>query len=347
MSVRAALDLLRPRVVRTPLLESPLLNELVSSRRGVRRARIFVKAESLQHTGAFKFRGALHKLLSMDEETRARGVCAFSSGNFAQALALAAQKTGVACTIIAPHDAPEIKMERTRGYGAQVVFSTPSAGENREVAAARLAEQYSIDAGCTLLHPFDDHDVILGQGTLALELFEQFDAMVDPAISAVAGDHASPPHLKRLLVPTGGGGMASGCCLARDVASPRTEVWAIEPAGYDDHKTSLARGERTPLTGMPASTICDALQASAPGHLTFAITGGANGLAGAVALSDDAVKEAMSVAFDALKLVLEPSGALGIAAMLSEETPLANDDCVAVVACGGNVALADFRRLLA
>ena len=156
-----------------------------------------------------------------------------------------------------------------------------------------------------------------------------------------------PSHLARLLVPTGGGGMASGCCLARnEVSSSRTEVWAIEPAGYDDHKTSLARGERTPLTGMPASTICDALQASAPGHLTFAISGGPGGLAGAAALGDEQVKEAMAVAFDTLKLVLEPSGALGIAAILSEEVPLADGECVAVVACGGNVSLADFQRLL-
>ena len=168
MSVRAALELLRPMVVRTPLLESPLLNAFVCERRGVRGARVFVKAESLQHSGAFKFRGALHKLLSMDEETRAKGVCAFSSGNFAQALALASQRTGVRCTIIAPYDAPAIKMERTRAYGADVVFSTPAVGENREVAAARLAEQYSIEHGRTLLHPFDDHDVMRGQDTLAL-----------------------------------------------------------------------------------------------------------------------------------------------------------------------------------
>eukprot|EP00312_Isochrysidales_sp_CCMP1244_P018618 CAMPEP_0202791678 /NCGR_PEP_ID=MMETSP1388-20130828/82088_1 /ASSEMBLY_ACC=CAM_ASM_000864 /TAXON_ID=37098 /ORGANISM="Isochrysis sp, Strain CCMP1244" /LENGTH=172 /DNA_ID=CAMNT_0049461449 /DNA_START=40 /DNA_END=555 /DNA_ORIENTATION=- len=165
--VRGALETIRSRVVRTPLLESPLLNELVRSRRGVADARVFVKAECLQHTGAFKFRGALHKLLCMDDETRGRGVCAFSSGNFAQALALAARETGVQCTIIAPHDAPAVKMERTRGYGAEVVFSTPAAGENREVAAAALAERFSVTSGRTLLHPFDDEDVILGQGTLA------------------------------------------------------------------------------------------------------------------------------------------------------------------------------------
>lgn len=333
-SVRRALERLRPTVVRTPLLESPLLNELVCSQRGVSGARVFVKAESLQHTGAFKFRGALHKLLSMSEETRAKGVCAFSSGNFAQALALAAHKTGVRCTIIAPHDAPAIKMERTRGYGADVVFSVPAAGENREVAAAALAEQFSADTGCTLLHPFDDADVILGQGTLALELFEQH--------AEACGGEAPP--VARLLVPTGGGGMASGCCLARDLVSPRTQVWAIEPDGYDDHRTSLARGERTPLTGAPAQTICDALQANAPGHITFAING--SGLAGAASLIDADVKRAMAVAFDTLKLVLEPSGALGLAAILSNQVPLNDGEMVAIVACGGNVALADFHRLL-
>eukprot|EP00966_Prymnesium_polylepis_P333719 7389146-Prymnesium_polylepis.1 len=329
--VLAAARRLAGRVVRTPLLEAPLLNRLVGERRGVGGVRVLVKAEALQHTGAFKFRGALNRLLAddMDEAARARGVVAFSSGNFAQALALASSITETKCTIVSPHDAPALKVQRTKAYGAEVLLSTPAAGENREVAAAAMAARFADEHGAKLLHPFDDWPVIYGQGSLAVELFEQ----------------AADSRVATLVVPCGGGGMLAGCSLAAEALSPSTRLFAVEPEGYDDHCRSLRSGQRTPLEGPPATTICDALQASAPGRLTWEVNGGR--LGGAAAASDEAAREAMGIAFTELKLALEPSGALGLAALLDGSVPLADGDVVAVVACGGNVDLRDFVRLLA
>ena len=296
-----AFERLRGKVVRTPLLEASSLNDLLFERRGVR-ARVLVKAESLQHTGAFKFRGALHRLLRLDARTRSRGVVAFSSGNFAQALALASQITGTKCTIVSPHDAPPLKLERTRRYGADVLLSHPDPGENREVAAAAMAERFSRDHNAALLHPFDDYEVIYGQGSLALELFDQHQkasfapkypadgfevdlheddplAANDDEVEAEEAEEAGgrgeeegvPPPITTLVVPCGGGGMLAGCTLAAELASPQTRVVAIEPEGYDDHVQSFrAEGKtRTPLSGAPTETICDALQASAPGKITW------------------------------------------------------------------------------
>jgi threonine dehydratase len=250
------------RVVHTPLLEASTLNRLVGDRLKLKHLRVFVKAENLQHTGAFKFRGATNKLLQLDAAQRDRGVVAFSSGNFAQALALASHNIGVRCTIVSPHDAPPLKLARTRAYGATVVTTTPAAGENREVCAAARAEQIARDTGATLLHPFDDWDVIYGQGSLALEIYEQAGCALDA-----------------LVVPCGGGGMLAGCSLATKLVSPMTRVFAVEPEGYNDHCLSFSSVDkaRTPLPG-PAEgaaaqpkTICDALQANAPGRLTWEV----------------------------------------------------------------------------
>lgn len=327
--VREAAAAIAGAVVRTPLLEATSLNALVCERLGLRDVRVVVKAECLQHTGAFKFRGALNRLLQPDmtDEARARGVVAFSSGNFAQALALAAAKTGTVCTIVSPHDAPPLKLERTRAYGADVILSTPADGENREVAAAAAAAEFAEATGARLLHPFDDWPVIYGQGTLALEIFQD-----------------SPDGVDALVVPTGGGGMLAGCSLAAELESPATALWSVEPEGYADHRDSFRAGARTPLSGAPATTVCDALQASAPGELTWSVNGPR--IAGAAAASDAAAARAMSVAFTELKLVLEPSGALGLAALLEGAVPVRDGDTVAVVACGGNVALARFCELL-
>ena len=326
--VREAAGAIASQVVRTPLLEAASLNAVACERLGRRGLRVLVKAECLQHTGAFKFRGALNRLLQgdMDAAARSAGVVAFSSGNFAQALALAAAATDTKCTIVAPHDAPPLKVERTRRYGADVVLSTPAPGENREVAAAAMAARVARETGAKLLHPFDDWPVIYGQGTLALEVFED-----------------APEAVTTLVVPTGGGGMLAGCALAAEVASPGTALWCVEPAGYDDHCASLRDGERRPLAGAPKTTVCDALQASAPGELTWAVNGPR--VAGAAAVPDAAAVEAMAVAFTELKLVLEPSGALGLAALLGGDVPVQDGDTVAVVACGGNVALDAFLRL--
>ena len=171
-SVAFAAKSLRGTVVRTPLLHSSLLDAIVSARLSVPSLRVLVKAECLQQTGAFKFRGATNRLLQLSPSERSSGVVAFSSGNFAQALALASRNEGVKCTIVAPHDAPELKLNRARDYGATVVLSTPDANENREVAASRMAKEFAKENEATLLHPFDDWDVIAGQGTLAMEVYQ-------------------------------------------------------------------------------------------------------------------------------------------------------------------------------
>ena len=344
--VGLALQSLEQLVVRTPLLEAPLLNRLVEERLG-KKLRVVFKAECLQHTGAFKFRGATNRIFKLTPEERSKGVVAFSSGNFAQALALAATTNHVKCTIVAPHDAPPLKIERTKLYGAHVMLSTPKPGENREVAASALANTFARETGATLLHPFDDFEVMYGQGTLALEAFQQAKAMGIDRLAA-------------MVVPTGGGGMMAGCALAKQYASDynkkqkdlntfspgaNTRLWTVEPEGYDDHAQSFFHEskERTPLQGIPAKTVCDALQASAPGLLTWQINH--NAIHGSVCMPDAAAIEAMKIAFNELKLVLEPSGALGLAALLAGKIHVDEDDVVCIVLCGGNVALHDFVEL--
>lgn len=326
-NVRKAAEALSKLVVRTPLLEAPLLNNLIAKILGLSKIRCLVKAECLQHTGAFKYRGATNRILNMAEDEKAKGVVAFSSGNFAQALSLAATLNNTKCTIIAPHDAPPLKLARTKLYGADVVLSIPDPGVNREIAASALAVKFAEETGATLLHPFDDHLVMYGQGTLALEVYEQADTKVNA-----------------LIVPTGGGGMMAGCALATELVSPQTKLYTVEPEGYDDHANSFIDGVRTPLSGAPKKTVCDALQASAPGVLTWAING--SRLSGASWMSDTAAKEAMKIAFTELKLVLEPSGALGLAALLAGKVPVNDGDVVCVVACGGNVAIEDYMSML-
>lgn len=334
--VAAAAVRLVGHVVRTPLLEAVTLNQLVSEELKIKNLRVLVKAESLQHTGAFKFRGATNKLLQMSAGQRERGVVAFSSGNFAQALALASRNLGVKCTIVSPHDAPPLKLARTRGYGATVVTTTPAAGQNREVCASAKAEQIAVDTGATLLHPFDDWDVIYGQGTLAMEIYDQIDC-----------------PLNALVVPCGGGGMLAGCALATKLTSPNTRIFAVEPEGYNDHYLSFHSADRIrrPLPGPEEGvtsqpmTICDALQANAPGRLTWSVNREA--LSGVSVESNASVVRAMQVAFTELKLVLEPSGALGLAALLNGNIAgLVDGSCVAVVACGGNIAFTDYMNLL-
>lgn len=329
--VACAYAAISPHVVRTPLLQASTLNKLISERLSTPNLSVYVKAESLQHTGAFKFRGAYNRLLHLTPKERAFGVVAFSSGNFSQALALASSKLNIECTIVAPHDAPALKLSRTAAYGAKVLLSTPPAGVNREVAAGGMAKKFSIETGATLLHPFDDYEVMAGQGTLAMEVYEQVGDGVDVA---------------SLVVPTGGGGMLAGCSLASQLKSPKTDIYAVEPAGYDDHCQSFAsKGKaRIPLTGDIETTICDALQASAPGELTWQVN--RKYVSGTSYVSDEGAVEAMKVAFTELKLVLEPSGALGLASLLAGNIPVKGDDVIVVVACGGNISLEEYTRLL-
>lgn len=317
--VEAAQDRLRDWLIQTPVLESELINERAG-------ARVLLKAESLQHGGSFKLRGALNRLLQLSSAERDAGVVAFSSGNHAQAVALAAKWLGIKATIVMPRDAPRIKQRRTAAWGAEIV-SYDREREDREKIAVRIAEQ----RGAALIPPFDHRDVIAGQGTVGAEL--------------ARAAFARKLKLEALYVPCSGGGLVAGTALAVEPIFPECELYAVEPAGYDDLKQSLAAGERRMLRAHPP-TLCDALRAPTPGAITFALN--RRRLAGSVTVGDADVLHAMAVAAWDLKLVLEPSGAAGLAAVL--ETPQRSRKCVGVILSGGNVdpeildrALASYR----
>jgi len=314
--IEAAARRLEGKAVVTPLLESPLLNELVGGR-------LLIKAEPLQRTGSFKFRGAYNCISRLDDDAIKRGVVAFSSGNHAQGVAAAAHALGAPAAIIMPHDAPAIKVDNTRAWGAEVV-RYDRYREDREVAARNLAEE----RGATLVPPFDHPLIIAGQGTVGLEIAEQAEA---------AG-----AELDAVLSPCGGGGLISGCALALAERAPGVAVYAVEPEGFDDTARSLAEGSRQEsLEG--AQSFCDALLAKTPGVLTFSIN--RKLLAGGLAVSDDEVAEAMTMALKYLKLVAEPGGATALAAALTGKY-----DCrgktVAVIVSGGNVDPATFAQAL-
>ena len=300
-------------IVRTPMLRYPLLDELTG---GI----ILIKAEPLQRTGSFKLRGATNAVLCLSEAQRAAGVVTHSSGNHGQALACAAAASGVHATVFMPADAPRIKVESTRRWGADIVHYD-RVRDDREALATGHADR----TGAVLVPPFDHPDVIAGQGTLALELAQD-----------------APAPMDALLVCTGGGGLIAGSALAMGGVSPATEVIAVEPEGWDDTARSLAAGTR--LANPPGgSALCDALMAARPGELTFAINRAR--LAGAVAVSDGNVLAAMAWAFTHLKLVVEPGGAVALAALLAGRF-VARGRTVGVVLSGGNVDPAVFARAL-
>ena len=318
--VRSARDVLRPVLCDTPLLEAAALNERAG-------CRLLVKAEALQHTGSFKFRGAYYRLSCLDACERAAGVVAYSSGNFGRALAAAGSMLGIPVTIVTPIDAPAIKIEAIREAGAEVVLSDH--GErNREEVASELAVNLVEERGATALHPFDDPVIVAGQGTLALDMFDQASRQGDT--------------LDALLVPVGGGGLIAGCALALASESPMTEVIAVEPAGFDGMGRSLAAGERRRI-GEGGSTMCDALQAAMPGEVPFAVA--RPRIKAGVTIADALVGEAVREAFQSLKVVLEPSGAIALAAALDGSLDLAGQ-CVGVVASGGNIAPEAFAGLI-
>lgn len=314
--IHRAAGRLRGSIVRTPLLESAMLNEIAG-------CRVLVKAEPLQKTGSFKIRGALNKTLSIPEDDRARGVVAFSSGNHGQGVAAAARMTGCPAVIVMPKDAPAIKIESCRWWGAEVVLFDRTR-DDRE-AMGRAIER---ERGMTLVAPFDDAEVAAGQGTMGLEIVEQLRE---------AG--ATPDAL---LVTCSGGGLASGVTTAVLDGFPQTRCHTVEPAGFDKMARSLARGEpqtNPRLTG----SIMDALMAVAPGRLTFAILR-RNGVTGTSA-SDAEALNAMAVAFRTLKLVVEPGGAAALAALLAKRIDLSGQTVV-VVCSGGNVDPAMFAEAL-
>lgn len=305
--IEAAAVTLAPVAVRTRLLSSPALDALTG-------ARVFIKPEVLQRTGSFKFRGAYNRLSLIPQAERSKGVVAFSSGNHAQGVAAAAQLLGLPATIVMPADAPAFKRERTKSYGARVVLYDRDR-ESREAIANGIASE----SGATLVPPFDDPNIIAGQGTVGLEIGEDLRAL------GLAADVVS--------APASGGGLMAGIALAIHHDFPQARFFTAEPDGYDDHARSLASGERQRHQAKNR-TFCDALMAPEPGELTFAIN--RRLVAGGVTATDAEVAQAMAFAFRELKLVVEPGGSVALAALLAGRID-ARGKTVVIVLSGGNV----------
>ncbi len=305
--VADAARLLLGVAVRTPLLPSFVLDEITGGR-------VFVKPESLQRTGSFKFRGAYNRIARIPPERRAAGVVAYSSGNHAQGVAAAAKLFGISALIVMPADTPRVKRERTAALGAELKLYDRER-EDRHAIGVRIAQE----RGATLVPPYDDPLVIAGQGTVGREIVEDLAAM------------KLAPDL--VMVPASGGGLIAGCALAIKEHHPGARMVVAEPEGFDDHRRSFRAGARERNNRLTGS-ICDGLLAAEPGEITFAIT---QRLVGeGVVASDDEVRKAIAFAFRELKLVLEPSGAIALAALLAGRVDAAGKTVVLVLS-GGNV----------
>jgi threonine dehydratase len=315
--VEAAAGRLAGQAVVTPLVESPALSERIG-------ARVLIKPETLQRVGAFKFRGAYNRLVQLTPDERQRGVVAYSSGNHAQGVALAARLLGMPAVIVMPSDAPAAKLDATEAYGAEIRLYD-RLKESREEIAARMAAE----RGAVMVPSFDDPAIVAGQGTVGLEMVRQAQAL--------------GATFDLLLVPISGGGLISGISLAVKALSPATAIWGLEPAGFEDTRLSLEAGKRVRIQPTGRS-LCDALESPAPGELTFPIM--QKNLAGAVALTDPEVAEAMRYAFSTLKLVVEPGGAVGLAALLTGKVKVKADQTVGLVLSGGNVDPDLFARVI-
>jgi threonine dehydratase len=307
--VQAAAARLAGVAHRTPVFTSRTLDGMVGGA-------VHLKAEGFQRGGAFKFRGAYNKIASLSPETRARGVLAYSSGNHAQAVAIAAGILGTHATILMPEDAPQAKADATRGYGADIV-TYDRWTEDREQIGAGLASE----RGLELVKPYDDPLVMAGQGTTALELLTETG------------------ELDVLVTPVGGGGLAAGCATVAKTLRPAMRVVGVEPAAGDDTAQSFATGRRVEIA-VPR-TIADGLQTTSPGELTFEIT--RTLVDEIVSVSDAEIVDAMAFLFDRMKLVVEPSGAVGVAALLAGRV---HGGRIGVVLSGGNVGAARFAELL-
>ncbi|MFJ4103085.1 pyridoxal-phosphate dependent enzyme [Amycolatopsis japonica] len=296
---------------RTPVVRSRTLDELVG-------AEVFIKCENLQRVGAFKFRGAYNAASRLSPEQLAKGIAAYSSGNHAQAVALAARELGSSAVILIPEDTPQSKKDATAGYGAEIVTYDRYTGDR-----VAIGEALAADRGLALIPPYEHPHVIAGQGTAALELLEDTDS------------------LDTLVVPVGGGGLIAGSSTAAKAVRPGIRVVGVEPAAGDDTKRSLEAGERVSIP-VPR-TIADGQAAEIPGELTFSIN---RRLVDDIALvTDEQVRDAMRFAFERLKLVIEPSGATGLAALLSGQVPASGR--VGVIISGGNVSPERFAELIA
>ncbi len=309
--VRAAAERLRDVVHRTPVATSQGLDERTG-------ARVALKCENVQRIGAFKIRGAYNAIAQLSEEQRRAGVVAFSSGNHAQGVALAARLLGAPATIVMPSDAPAAKLAATRGYGADVITY-----DRERINRAELAGSIANERGATLIPPYDHPAIIAGQGTAALELIED----------------AGP--LDVLLVPLGGGGLLAGTCLAAQALAPGARVYGVEPAAGDDWVQSW-RADGIVTIPVP-KTIADGQQTQAPGELTWPIVRAL--AAGVVTVTDDEIRAAMRFAFERLKLVVEPSGASALAALLHGKVDVQGAR-VGVILSGGNVDPATFAACI-
>lgn len=315
--VRRAARCIAPHAVRTPLLNAPLLDEELGFR-------LLLKAEPLQRTGSFKFRGALNKVLATPEAQRARGFACFSSGNHGHALSAAARMVGAPAVILMPSDAPAVKVESCRRHGAEVVLYDRARDDREALLAALVAER-----GSVLVHPFDDPDIMAGQGTLGVEIAEE---LRDAGLA-----------LDAMLICCSGGGLASGVATAVRDAFPEAALHTVEPAGFDRMRRSLESGERV-RNDRPSGSLMDALMSQAPGARTFAVLQqlGVTGLA----VSDEEALAAMAAAFRHFRLVLEPGGAAALAAALALRERF-RGMTVAAVASGGNVDPDLFARAIA
>jgi threonine dehydratase len=315
--IDAAARVVASFAVRTPLLSLPVLNERAG-------AKVFLKPEMLQRTGSFKFRGAFNKLASIPQDRRSGGVVAFSSGNHAQGVAAAAKLLDMQATIVMPADAPVSKRERTKSYGAEVVLYDRDR-DDREAIARDIAGR----RGATLVPPYDDPLVIAGQGTAGREIAE------DMAALGLAPDI--------VVAPASGGGLIAGVATAVKARFPLAELIVAEPEGFDDHTRSLRAGHRERHHAQ-GRTICDALMAAIPGEITFAIN--SRLLSGGVTATDAEVGNAVSFAFRELKLVVEPGGSVGLAALLAGKID-ARGKTIVIVLSGGNVDADLYAKLVA
>ncbi|WP_293481365.1 threonine/serine dehydratase [Phenylobacterium sp.] len=315
--IEAAAGRIRGWAVETPLLESAAL----SDRLGLR---VLIKPETLQRVGAFKFRGAFNRLVQLSDEEKRTGVVAFSSGNHAQGVALAAKLLGIPALIVMPADAPRVKAEATKGYGAEVRFYDRLTESRENIAAAIAAER-----GAVVVPAFDDPHIIAGQGTAGLELVRQARAL--------------GAELDAVITPCSGGGLLAGVATAVKALSPATALIGAEPAGYDDTLKSLQAGVRTPMTPTHR-TLCDALETPCPGELTFPILKAH--VADVAVVTDAEVAEAMRCAFSTLKLVVEPGGSAGLAALLAGKVRGFEGRTVGLVLSGGNVDPEQFAQVL-
>jgi threonine dehydratase len=314
--IRAAAARLQGIAARTPLLESERLNARAN-------ARILLKCEMFQPVGAFKIRGAWNMIIQLPQEQREHGVVAFSSGNHAQAVAWAGRRLGIPTTIVMPADAPEIKISNTSALGADVILYDRAA-DDREAIAAEIVGR----TGACIVPPYDHSDIIAGQGTVGLEIAEQ------------CAERGIVPDIT--IVPCSGGGLIAGCALALKDTFPDMSVYAAEPEQFDDTAKSLKAGTRIENAGS-ATSICDALLVPTPGKLTFAVN--KEVLSGGLVVSDQAVRNAMYAAFSDSRLVVEPGGAIGLAAALTESS-LCAGRTICVVLSGGNTDPALFAEIL-